>query len=70
MDWNKCIICGGGGEVKCPAKSLDGNAQTVYDSFLDAAREFKGLGQLPVALFINVDEYQAQELLDNYAKWH
>ena len=70
MDWKKCIICGGGGELKCPAKSLEGNAEEVYTSFIEAAKEFKVLGKLPGPLVISINDYQPGDLVQTQAKWH
>ena len=70
MEWKKCIICGGGGELKCPAKSLEGNAEEVYTSFIEAAKEFKVLGKLPGPLVISINDYQPGDLVQTQAKWH
>ncbi len=36
MDWKCCVVCGGGGDLKCPAASFQGNGQEIYASFLEA----------------------------------
>ena len=70
MDWTKCIICGDGGELKCPAKSLQGNAHDVYQTFLNLVSEFSMLGELPTSIEFNIQEFETKELVENMAKWH
>ena len=68
MDWNKCIICGDGGDLKCPAKSLQGNGCHVYQTYLDLVSEFCALGQLPTS--VQFQELDVADLLENDGKWH
>ena len=72
MDWAVCVICGGGGELKCPANSLQGNASEVYQTFSNLVREFREIGELPTSVnFIKQGfEVEAKDLLENRAKWH
>jgi len=70
MDWTKCIICGDGGELKCPIKSLHGNVHEVYQTFLNLVSEFITLGELPTSVEFNIHELEAQDLVENAAKWH
>ena len=70
IDWTKCIICGDGGELKCPAKSLQGNAHEVYQTFLNLVTEFSSLRELPTSVEFNIQELEAKDLLENVAKWH
>ncbi len=46
MDWKCCVVCGGEGDLKCPAACFQGNGQEIYASFLEA-EEFKDLQCLP-----------------------
>ena len=43
MNWELCIICGGGGDLKCPAGSHQKNGLEVYSSFLDVVKEYENL---------------------------
>ena len=69
MEWDLCGICGGGGDLKCPADSHQKNGLEVYSNFLEAVKEFEELQSLPV----NVDfkgEDRADLFMANRAKWH
>ena len=40
------MICGGGGNLKCPAKSNQGNGLEIYSRFLETVAEFQDLDQM------------------------
>ena len=70
MDWRQCIICSKkGGDLKCPAKSLQNNGLEVYEKFLNNVAEFKQLGHLPVEVDFKT-EGNASTFLEKEAKWH
>lgn len=49
IDWNLCIICSeGGGDLRCPADSLQNNGIDVYNGFIQVVEEFHKLEALPV----------------------
>ena len=49
MNWEKCIICcDGGGDLKCPADSLQGNGIDIYVNFLTNVHDFRAVGDMPV----------------------
>ena len=52
MEWDLCVICGGGGDLKCPADSHQKNGLEVYSNFLEAVKEFEELQSLPVNGFL------------------
>lgn len=64
-----CVICGDGGDLKCPANSNQDNGLEVYGRFLETVAEFRHLESLPVSIKFN-DEYNAETFLRNEAKWH
>ena len=69
-DWNVCVICGvGGGELCCPANSLQKNGIEIYDIFLKLVGEFRYLNALPMNLSFQ-DGIASQIMLQNRAKWH
>ncbi len=59
MDWTKCIICG---ELKCPTKSLQGNAHEGYQTF------FNLVGEIPTSVKCNIQELETKDLIENVAK--
>ena len=70
VDWNLCVICGGGGtDLKCPADSHQKNGLEVYTTFLDVLEEFRELEALPVHMDYKGDNIP-QLFLQNRAKWH
>ncbi len=69
MDWKCCVVCGGGGDLKCPAASFQGNGQEIYASFLEAVKEFKDLQCLPAEVKFSDDE-DTETFMTNKAKWH
>ena len=69
MDWSLCIICGGGGDLKCPADSLENNGLQLYNNFLHLVEEFSELVALPMKVCYKRDQ-NPQVLLQNRAKWH
>ena len=44
------MIYGGGGDLKCPAKSNQNNGLEVYSKFFQTVAEFKGLESLPTSV--------------------
>ena len=48
MDWALCIICGkaGGGDLRCPLDSLQGNGQEIYGNFLQAVEGFQEINAM------------------------
>ncbi len=54
MDWQLCVICGGGGNLKCPAESNQKNGLEVYlevyRNFLHSVEEFEAAQSLPVSV--------------------
>jgi hypothetical protein len=68
MDWRLCVICGGGGDLKCPAKSKQGNGLEIYSNFLKVIAEFQDPTLLPSVKF--TEEHDAEMFLKNQAKWH
>ncbi len=60
MDWTKCIICG---ELKCPAKSLQGNYHEVYQIVLNLVSEFSTLEGLPTSVECNIQELETKDLI-------
>lgn len=70
MDWKVCVICSkGGGELKCPADSLNKNGLEIYRNFLKQVEEFCKIDALPVDVNFK-DEGTAETFLKNRAKWH
>ena len=69
MDWNCCVICGGEGDLKCPADSYQGNGLEVYSCFLQAKKEFHELECLPSKVKFSEDE-DAESFMAKRAKWH
>ena len=63
------MICGGEGDLKCPANSNQDNGLEVYGRFLETAAEFRYLESLPVSVKLN-DEYDAEMFFKNQVKWH
>ena len=63
------MICGGGGDLKCPAKSNQNNGLEVYSKFFQTVAEFKGLESLPTSVKFS-EEHDAEAFLKNQAKWH
>ena len=59
MDWSFCVICGGEGDLKCPANSNQDNGLGVYGRFLETVAEFRYLESLSVSVKFN-DEYDAE----------
>ncbi len=47
MDWQLCVVCGGGGNLKCPAESNQKNGLEVYRNFLHSVEEFEAVQSLP-----------------------
>ena len=72
MDWALCIICGkaGGGDLRCPLDSLQGNGQEIYGNFLQAVEGFQEINAMPVDLKIAADLLTVSSLVENRAKWH
>ena len=69
MNWEKCIICcDGGGDLKCPADSLQGNGIDIYVNFLTNVHDFRAVGDMPVD--VECYDVDAKVLLENRAKWH
>lgn len=62
------MICGGGGDLKCPAKSNQGNGFEIYSRFLETVAEYQDLESLPSVKFN--EEHDAEMFLKNQAKWH
>ncbi len=67
MDWSFCVICGDGGDLKCPANSNQDNGLEVYGRFLETVAEFRHLESLPVSIKFIIN---AETFLRNEAKWH
>ena len=53
------MICGGEGDLKCPANSNQDNGLGVYGRFLETVAAFRYLESLPVSVKFN-DEYDAE----------
>ena len=70
MDWEKSIICGGSCDLKYPAKSLQGNAPAVYETFINIFHEFSALGELPTPVTYDISQLKSTDLFENSAKWH
>ena len=69
MNWEVCIICGqGGGDLKCPADSLQRNGYTVYSNFLHTVQQFRKPGSMPVQLELH--DASTDLFLEDRAKWH
>ena len=47
------MICGGEGDLKCPANSNQDNALEVYGTFLETVAEFRYLESPPVGVKFN-----------------
>ena len=47
MDWTLCVICGEGGDLKCPADSNHKNGLEIYRIFL-AVKEFENIVPMDV----------------------
>ena len=69
MDWTKCIICGEGGDLKCPTKSLQGNSSIVYQTFVELVNEFSAIVELPTSVALSSHTLETAALLENKAKW-
>ena len=54
MNWDKFNICGGGVDLKCPARSLQGNSHEVYEKFIHVLCEYTKLGELPTKVEPNL----------------
>ena len=63
------MICGGGGDLKCPANSNQNNGLEVYSRFLQTVAEFQDIESLPASVKFN-EEHDAEIFLKNQAKWH
>ncbi len=69
MDWQLCVICGGGGNLKCPAESNQKNGLEVYRNFLHSVEEFEAVQSLPVSVDFK-GEGNAEVFMKHRAKWH
>jgi len=69
MDWQLCVICGGGGNLKCPAESNQKNGLEVYRNFLHSVEEFEAVQSLPVSVDFK-GEGNAEVFMNHRAKWH
>ena len=63
------MICGGGGDLKCPANNNQNNGLEVYSRFLQTVAGFQDLESLPASVKFN-EEHDAEIFLKNQAKWH
>ena len=69
MDWENCVIYGGGGDLKCPAVSYLKNGLEVYGNFVHCVNEFEEVKSLPVPVDFKGED-SAETFMDNKAKWH
>ena len=71
LDWERCIICGEDGDLRCPADRPDGEGGALlsYDDFLWNVDGLRQLHSLPVE--VNDKELDSlNTLLQHRAKWH
>lgn len=69
MDWELCVICGSGGDLRCPADSHQKNGLEIYSSFLKVVKEYENLQCTPCDMDFK-GEGSAETFMLNKAKWH
>ena len=70
MNWDACIICQEpGGDLRCPAASLQNNGFEIYSDILSIVEEFRKLDKLPIEINLK-GEGKPDILVDKCAKWH
>ena len=70
MDWEACAICGhGGGDLRCPENSKQGNGLEICSQFLERVAKYQDLQELPASIKFS-EEHDADLFLRSHAKWH